>query len=523
MASTGVTATRETARADTADLSGRDRFVGNVIASWVGHSVFIVSGFVMPRLLDRYLGQQLLGVWDLCWSVVGYFGLAQSVIGSSVNRYVARNRAERSPRELSNTVSSALALQGGLACVVFAVSCVVGWFVPRLFTSLGPDVTTARWVLVLLGVSLAVQLATDSFRGVITGCHRWGLHNGLNSGFYAASVIGMIGVLTMGGTLVGVAAVYAGGVAILEVVRVIAAHRVCPELHVSWCAVTTARMRQLVTFGSKSVLDDVSTLVLTQTNSLAIAAALGPAALAVFARPLAICRQIDTIVNKLAFIVAPSASALQRTSRADDLRELFIVTSRLSTMIAAGAIVCVAILGDVFLRLWMGPRYGSGPLLSVLALGSLLPLCQRPSVQILVGMNLHGRIAIASGVCSAIGVVFAWHAAGTYGLIGAALALTVPTTIGKGIIVPIMVCRQLNVPLRVYAARVLLPPFATVLPFSLLLMYSRSLVAAGNIGSGLAAFAAGVVTIALLAWIVVLTPDERRWAVRRLPQPAAAA
>jgi O-antigen/teichoic acid export membrane protein len=249
-----------------------------VIASWAGHSVFIVSGFVMPRLLDRYLGQQALGVWDICWSIVGYFSLVQMGIGSSVNRFVARNRAERSADELSRTVSSALALQATLAVVVLIAAGLMCWWVPALFPASATEADTERWVLLLLGASVAIQMATDTFRGVITGCHRWGLHNGLNSGFYALSVVGMIAVLKAGGTLVGVAAVYASGVLVLELARVVAAHRACPELRVSPRAITVERIRQLVGFGSKSALDDVSTLVLNQTNAVAIAATLGPTA-----------------------------------------------------------------------------------------------------------------------------------------------------------------------------------------------------------------------------------------------------
>src|SRR6476469_9566988 len=75
------------------DLTGRDRFVWNVLASWAGHFVFIIAGFIMPRQIDRYVGQVGLGVWDFGWTAVNYFFIAQIGVGVSVNRYVARYRA----------------------------------------------------------------------------------------------------------------------------------------------------------------------------------------------------------------------------------------------------------------------------------------------------------------------------------------------------------------------------------------------------------------------------------------------
>ncbi len=72
------------------DLSGRGRMVWNVVASWLGHSVFVVAGFFLPRIIDRHLGQVGLGIWDFGWSLVSYLGIAQVGVGSSVNRYVAK-------------------------------------------------------------------------------------------------------------------------------------------------------------------------------------------------------------------------------------------------------------------------------------------------------------------------------------------------------------------------------------------------------------------------------------------------
>ena len=72
------------------DLSGRDRLVSSVIFNWAAYFVYIVAGFIIPRLIDRQLGQELLGIWDFAWSLVSYFALVQFGIASSVNRYIAK-------------------------------------------------------------------------------------------------------------------------------------------------------------------------------------------------------------------------------------------------------------------------------------------------------------------------------------------------------------------------------------------------------------------------------------------------
>ena len=94
-----------TATADT-DWSGRRRLAANVLSSWAGHLVFIVSGFVMPRLIDGEIGQDALGVWDFAWSLIAYFGLVQGGVVSSVNRFVARYRAVNDVEGVNRAVST---------------------------------------------------------------------------------------------------------------------------------------------------------------------------------------------------------------------------------------------------------------------------------------------------------------------------------------------------------------------------------------------------------------------------------
>src|SRR5262249_21126034 len=157
----------------------------NVMTSWGGHVVFIVAGFLMPRLIDAHLGQVALGMWDFGWSTVSYFVLAQAGVGSSVNRYVAEFRSTGDLGALHRTLASVTLIQLAAPLLALALTALVVWLLPMLFGArLGAGVETARWMIALLGASIAVQLAFDGFGGVLTGCHRWDVHNMVNAGAY---------------------------------------------------------------------------------------------------------------------------------------------------------------------------------------------------------------------------------------------------------------------------------------------------------------------------------------------------
>ena len=100
------------------DLTGRSRLVPNVIFNWAAYFVFIVAGFIMPRMIDHRLGREILGIWDFAWSLVGSFKLVQLGIGSSVNRYIAKYRAAKDTDGINLIINSSCFLLGTAGLII---------------------------------------------------------------------------------------------------------------------------------------------------------------------------------------------------------------------------------------------------------------------------------------------------------------------------------------------------------------------------------------------------------------------
>jgi len=459
-----------------ADLTGRSRIAWNVLVSWAGHAVFIASGFVMPRLIDRHVGQEALGIWDFAWSLVGYFGLAQLGVGASAGRYVAKYRAGGDVGRLGSLVSSVLALQLALSALVIALTATAIGLLPVLFGDrLGAHAEVVPSVLALLGASLALQMAFRVFHAVIVGCHRWDIHNAINAGFHAATVVGMIAAISMGGGLASLALVTLCGTVVTELTRCALAYRVCPEITISLRLVRWREMRRMLQFGAKSSVFHLASQLLLQGNRLIVVTFLGPAALALYSRPAALVRHVSTLVAKFAYILMPTASSLQAQKQDTALKALLLEGVRVGAGLTLPMVLSLAILGDPLLRLWMGPRYEQGALLALLALGSFPSIAQMPAVAILMGLNAHGRLALANLVVSILGLGFSLCAVALWqwDLLGAALGVTAAATLGTGILVPFWVCRHLQVAARDYLLQGLLLPTASVLPFALCLAAVR--------------------------------------------------
>ena len=216
-----------------ADLTGQERLAWNVFAGWAGYLVIAAAGFLAPRIMDRKLGPESLGVWDFGWSLVSYFSLTQLGVGSSVQRYVAKYRAAGDVAGLRCMVSSVTGLNLVAASLTLTLTAVCAWILPRLLRAeLVAELGSARWLVVLLGASVAAQLALQAYQGVLAGCHRFDVLTAITASFEVLNSLAIVAVLLAGGGLVALGVVCLSFQLGSDLTKMAFAHRACPELRV---------------------------------------------------------------------------------------------------------------------------------------------------------------------------------------------------------------------------------------------------------------------------------------------------
>jgi O-antigen/teichoic acid export membrane protein len=441
------------AKNKTVDTTGRDRFAKNVFTSWGSHIVLIIIGFVVPRMIDTHLGKSSLGIWDMSWSFVNYLSLSGLGVGSSVNRYVAKYYSGEDYLNLNKSVSSVVAIQAVIAVVIVIGTGGLVFFLPNYLEGWDPkELSQAVHVVALLGLSLAVQMLFDTFRGITTGVHRWDLHNGLNAASSITSAVLMIIVMLLGYDLVSLAVVYLCVNIVAEFARVYIGFSVCPNLQLRMGYVSRSHAKQMFGYGMKSVVVGAPQLIVVQTINIALAGAVGAGALAVFMRPIALIRHIETFINKFAFVLTPTVGSLIGIGKSDQIREVMIQSTRYSVAMTLPMMLVLGILGDHILTVWMGHDYADMYVIAVLAFGSLLSIAQAPTLRVIMGMNLHGKVAIITFVISIVMLVVGILFMNSHGwtLIGAAILTGSIRTITRGIVIPIYACNKIGISLPLY-------------------------------------------------------------------------
>jgi O-antigen/teichoic acid export membrane protein len=353
---------------------------------------------------------------------------------------------------------------------------VLSLLVPACFADrLGPNVHEAQWVVLFLGATMAVQISSSVFNGILTGCHRWDLHNINTSGWYAVTAAGMVAALLSGGGLRSLAAVTLVGEVLAAARRALLAYRVCEGLQLRYYLVRWRTLTRLFAFGGKTLIPTISDLLLNQTTSILIVAYLGPAALALYSRPRSLTLHVQTLVNKMAMTLTPTTSSLQGTADVKEITDLAVKSARYALYLSLPMVLMLAVFGGAIMRFWMGPRYAHGWLPAILAVGYLPVMVQLPTLSMLAGLNAHGRAGIARFVASLISVALGVLALKylRWGLVGTALAITLPLAILNIVDIPHLLCRRVGLATRQYCRGVAAGPVLHTLPFAVCLVGAR--------------------------------------------------
>ncbi len=275
-------------------------------------------------------------------------------------------------------------------------------------------------------------------------------------------------------------------------------------------------MMEMLIFGLKNSVGGMSRMIVLQTTALCLAAAAGPAALAVYARPVALFGHADKFISLYAFLLTPVAGSLQGLNRDAELRELLLSSLQASFAMTIPAVVLLSGYGDAVVRLWMGDKYVVPILAPILGLAFLLPYAHSVAMRILVGINAHGRVALRSLLISCVMLTISAGTAFWYGWspVVAAIVVCVSLTAGPGISVVWSACRRFEVGFGDYFRDAVSRPLLCNLPLMAVIVVSRIVdkdvtaldaVVWGGIG--------GTMTV-ILYWFFVM-PDTLRAKLRR--------
>jgi O-antigen/teichoic acid export membrane protein len=427
-----------------APVTSKRAILTNAAVSAGGFVAQMAIAFFLCPLLVHGLGDRRYGMWSLVESILAYLTLFDLGVAASVVRYVARLTATWDHGGVNRIFSTSVCIFAAAGAVALAIALFMAGVG---ITWLGvPDdlLAETRWMLVLLGVNLAVGLPLHVFASVLDGLGRYPVKTAISTTAVVLRVPLFLLVLHEGGGLVALAcaitAINLGEHAALAV----AARRFLPGLRFSPALADRATFRTIRGYSLAAFVAMLAGRISFQTDALVIALFLTPQHITFFAVAARLVEYAKSFLHSAITVLTPAVSAHEAHGDMEAIRRVLFDSTRWALWIVLPLQTGLILLGEPFLTLWMGPFHAarSYPTLVILSLPLGLAISQAVSARILYGMGRLRWLAGAVMIEALANLLLSMLLAQRLGIEGVAWGTAIPN-----------LC--MNVTLYVYISRTL--------------------------------------------------------------------
>jgi O-antigen/teichoic acid export membrane protein len=403
----------------------------------VGQLAVLAVWFALTPFVVHQLGATSYGLWVLVASLIAWGNLLDLGVGAAVTKYVADLRARGRSDEESCLVATALRMYCALAMLVITASVPFAFAFPGLFRISPEQQSDARWVVLLTGVALALQLPATTAHAVLRGLQRFDLINFIAIAATLAQAAATVAVLLLGGGVVGLAAIAAPLTVLTQVPMLVVIRRVAPDLRFGLRGAQRRAVSTVVSFSASLVVINGAGVAKTKTDEIVIAGALPLASVA----PYSIARRVSELPTLLTYqfvrVLFPLASELHGVGDTARLRALYIGGTRLTLALFVPLAIGLIVLADPFLTAWVGEGFAGDAHIAVILLAAgMLDIAMWPAASMLQGTNGHRPLALFGGASALLNLGLSVALVGSMGVTGVALGTLVAAGLEVLVVVP---------------------------------------------------------------------------------------
>jgi O-antigen/teichoic acid export membrane protein len=448
--------------------TGSRNLLINAVVNCAGFGAQVAVTLCMAPLLLHGLGDRRYGIWSLVESVLAYLMLFDLGVAASVVRYVARFEAIRDKDSLNRVFSTSVCifLVAGALVLLVCVGCAAAG--PYLLGIPADLQAEGRWMLLLLGLNLAVGLPLGAYPAVLDGLGRYPAKTAVRTAGLLVRVPLFLLVVNGEGGLVELGWVITGTNLVEHLGMALIAHCYLPGLRFSLGLADRATFRTIRGYSVDAFLAMLAGRVSFQTDAIVIGAFLDPEHITFFAVAGKLVDYAKAALRNATMVLVPAVSTLEAKGDLAGIRKVLRDTTRYVIWLILPIQLGLMLLGKPFLTVWLGSARHAEliqPTLAILALPLALALVQSVVGRILYGMGRLRWFARAMMAEALVNLLLSVVLVRPLGIEGVAWGTTLPNIISN-LAVAVYVCRALDVPYCSYLRSVFLVPVLAAVPLA---------------------------------------------------------
>jgi O-antigen/teichoic acid export membrane protein len=413
----------------------------NVFSNVTVYALFLAIGLWFTPYLIRNLGVAAYGLIPLASSVSSYLSLITLSINGAVGRFLAIDIQNHNSEGANVTFNTALA--GLLTIAIVTLPILIGLvpFVPRVFNIPSGSETASKKLFLLVMFSFFVGEVDTCFGVSSWAKSRFDLRNIVA---ITSNIIRILVVVVLFSFLKPSVSYVGSGMLLAALVGLagdfILWRILTPDLRVSPRKFDRTRVRELFGMGGWVVVNQIGTLLFLNIDLIVANRVLGAKLAGEYGSILLFSTLLRGIAGAVSSVLYPTIVAKYAQNDLKSVHKLSARAVRLMGIIVALPVGLLCGLGSPFLRLWLGPSFGSLGLLLILMVWHLpINLAVLPLFGIQMAMNkvkMPGMVTLIMGVGNlALAIIFT--SVFRWGPYGIAAAAAVALTLKNAIFTPI--------------------------------------------------------------------------------------
>lgn len=256
------------------------------ITGTISNAVALAAGIITVPLLVRNLGTEAYGLLGVVSSIVGFVGMADLGLTSTIMNAMSYAKAREDYRAVSLLYSGGLLVYTPLILVLFGIAAFViyaPWFSLAKLLSIPPALegVAELTILVMLGYTMVNAFLGGVVKAVYHGVNEVALYNTIQTVYNVAFALVFIAYLLWGNvTLLGVAFVQGAGSLVRLVMQHVIARIRYPWLSFVMSTKSVHAIRPLLRYSAILFLTVTATVILERSDNIVIAHFVGLAAVA---------------------------------------------------------------------------------------------------------------------------------------------------------------------------------------------------------------------------------------------------
>ncbi len=493
-------------------MSTSRRVAINTVSNWVSMATQMGVNLFLLAYVLKYLSQEQFGIFRLAVTIslgISYlsFGLEATVL-----RLASESLAVQAWDRLAEILSVARTLLTGAAAVGLAGTVVISLFLLGVLKVPEADRPAAAVLIQTMSLAAALRLATTVYGGALRVKQRFDLANGVIVGgtlLQAALIIICFEAGWVRMEVLGIARlVTAAGSAVAAIVL---AHRLLPQVRLSFKRFTRTALRDVFSFGAWIAVKMVTRMTVEQAAVWMASIVFGMVAVAGLAIPQLASQYLTQIVTGLTATLWPIAAKYALHGERENLARLYRVGTRLTMLMLVPAAIVLVTHGRLLIG-YLKPELAWSYYLMLVYVGLFLARAAViPADHIIMASGSVRQVAISQAIAAGTGIMLglaavAWTGWGLYGLV---VGLFTPFVIQGLIYLPYRIRVEMGVGFRETFLGCMAGPLvggAVPLAFGWILV---RLWEPANLYWTLLQMVLGAAVYAPVAWWLILSAEER--------------